>query len=251
MKKLYKILGIKENASADEIKKAYRKLAKKYHPDTSSEDDSDEKFKEVSSAYEVLSDENKKREYDMYGDSMYNNQHRQNRQHSQQSYEEAMAQMFGHHFGHINLDKRIAINIPLEKAYNGGTITIEGNKINIPSNIRNGSTLRVRGKGHQHNGNVGDMFVQIIVVPSENWQIMNDDIITKIKVSLSDLVHGSVKEVDIFGETIKFKIPKDSKPTTKLRSRGKGLGHGDLIASLVLELPKSENCTKEELDKLY
>ena len=73
-KSLYQTLEISENASADEIKKAYRKLARKYHPDINKEPGAEDKFKEINAAYEVLSDENKKAQYDRFGDSMFGGQ---------------------------------------------------------------------------------------------------------------------------------------------------------------------------------
>ncbi|MEA2028820.1 MAG: DnaJ domain-containing protein, partial [Campylobacterota bacterium] len=73
-KSLYETLGLNDNASADEIKKAYRKLARKYHPDINKEPEAAEKFKEINAAYEVLSDKEKKAQYDQFGDSMFGGQ---------------------------------------------------------------------------------------------------------------------------------------------------------------------------------
>ena len=73
-KSLYETLGVSENASADEIKKAYRKLARKYHPDINKEESAVDKFKEINAAYEVLSDTEKKQQYDQYGDQMFGGQ---------------------------------------------------------------------------------------------------------------------------------------------------------------------------------
>ncbi|PCM56975.1 DnaJ family protein, partial [Campylobacter sp. BCW_8712] len=74
MNSLYETLGVSKNASADEIKKAYRRLARKYHPDINKEKGAEEKFKEINAAYEILSDEKKRAQYDQYGDSMFGGQ---------------------------------------------------------------------------------------------------------------------------------------------------------------------------------
>jgi len=97
-KSLYDTLGVSENASADEIKKAYRKLARKYHPDINKDESAVEKFKEINAAYEVLSDTEKKSQYDQFGDQMFGGQNFQDFARGQGSnvdLDEILRQMFG------------------------------------------------------------------------------------------------------------------------------------------------------------
>ncbi|HHO65834.1 MAG TPA: J domain-containing protein, partial [Epsilonproteobacteria bacterium] len=97
-KSLYETLGVSENASADEIKKAYRKLARKYHPDINKEPEAQEKFKEINAAYEVLSDPEKKAQYDQFGDQMFGGQNFHDfarGQGAEVDLEEILRQMFG------------------------------------------------------------------------------------------------------------------------------------------------------------
>jgi len=253
MKKLYSTLEVNENASEQEIKKAYRKLAKQYHPDKCKTPECEEKFKEISSAYEVLSDKNKKAEYDRYGDSMFEGGYNNSQYADMGDMEDIISQMFGRSFGgfggfnqHINLDTHIRVRIPLETAYKGGTINVRGIKVKVPPKIKNGSSLRVKGKGKSHNNMTGDMIIQLLIQSPAGYELVQDDIYTEININLIELMFGTSKEIDIFGDKITVKIPSNSKPLQKLRIKNKGLGSGNLIVILNLILPDSKDITAEE-----
>ena len=253
MKKLYSTLEVNENASEQEIKKAYRKLAKQYHPDKCKTPECEEKFKEISSAYEVLSDKNKKAEYDRYGDSMFDGGNYKSQYTDMGDMENIFSQMFGQGFGghggfnqHINLDTHIRVRVPLETAYKGGTINVKGVKVKVPPKIKNGSSLRVKGKGKTHNNRTGDLIIHLLIQSPAGYELVQDDIYTEVEVNLIDLMFGVSKEIDIFGDKITVKIPTNSKPHQKLRIRNKGLGNGNLILILSLNLPDSKDITVEE-----
>ena len=170
-KSLYETLGVSENASADEIKKAYRKLARKYHPDINKEESAVEKFKEINAAYEVLSDTEKKQQYDQFGDQMFGGQNFHDFARGQGQgvdLDEILRQMFGGGgggfggagggfggfgggFGGPDLDMQARITVPFMVAIQGGKHNVSANgqsfDIKIPAGIKSGETMRVRGKG--------------------------------------------------------------------------------------------------------
>jgi len=196
-KSLYEVLGVSENATQDEIKKAYRKLARKYHPDICKKPECEEKFKEINTAYEILGDPEKRKQYDQMGDAMFNGQNFQDfyRQHKDVDLEEILASIFGGGFGRSrggfggfggfdefgfgggfmpDLDVHARIQIPFDLAVTGGVFPINYNgetiKIKIPEGIQTGQKLRVRGKGKTFQGHKGDLILEIEVLPSNEWE---------------------------------------------------------------------------------
>ena len=178
-KSLYETLGVSENASADEIKKSYRKLARKYHPDINKDESAVDKFKEINAAYEVLSDADKKAQYDQYGDQMFGGQNFHDFAQGQGGgvdLDEILRQMFGGGggggfsggfggFGGPNLDMQARITVPFMVSINGGKHNVSANgqsfDIKIPAGIKSGETMRVRGKGKQYQGQAGDLHIQV------------------------------------------------------------------------------------------
>ena len=183
-KSLYTTLGVAQNATQDEIKKAYRKLARQYHPDINKAKDAEEKFKEINAAYEILSDEKKRAQYDQFGDSMFGGQNFSDFARSNQNInlDDILSQIFGGGFGAKggfggfsgggfssggfggfgtnggfsdfgdfgeSLDIQKDITIPFESALLGGNYHYaEGNfDVKIPAGIKSGEKLRVKGKG--------------------------------------------------------------------------------------------------------
>jgi curved DNA-binding protein len=193
-KSLYETLEVSENATESEIKKAYRKLARQYHPDVNKDKGAEEKFKEINSAYEILSDKKKKAQYDMHGDSMFGGQnfHDFTRSHNgagSADLDEILRQMFsggagfggggfsggfggrssnfGSGFGGFeqpkpNLDIQTNITIPFSVSILGGShsVSVNGERfdIKIPAGVNTGEKMRVKGKGHAQGGVAGDLF---------------------------------------------------------------------------------------------
>jgi len=193
-KSLYDTLGVSESATESEIKKAYRKLARQYHPDVNKSPEAEEKFKEINAAYEVLSDKEKKAQYDRFGDQMFGGQNFQDFARSQGGnvdLDEILRQMFGGGGGFggggfgggaggfggfggfggggfqqpVNLDLESAITVPFRTAVLGGkhqvTVSGESFDIKIPAGIKDGEKLRVRGKGRKQGGSAGDLYLRI------------------------------------------------------------------------------------------
>ncbi len=257
-KSLYETLGVSENASADEIKKAYRKLARKYHPDINKDPESQEKFKEINAAYEVLSDPEKKAKYDQFGDQMFGGQSFQDFAHSQGAdvdLEEILRAMFGGAGGFgggfnsggfrssrssgfgggfggssyrtPNLDTKISITVPFITSVLGGKhhITLDNGEsfdIKIPAGIKTGKTLRVRGKGQSYNGQRGDLLITVNVAPSPEYERRGDDLYKTIDIPLKTALFGGKIEVDTPEKKVTLKVPKNTKNGQKFRLKEKG-----------------------------
>lgn len=261
-KSLYGVLNVSESATPQEIKKAYRKLAQKYHPDKNQSPEAEEKFKEIAAAYEVLGDTEKKAEYDRMGDSMFNHGSGQGfhqyHQSSGMDVEDILREMFGGRgfsgfgntsgFGNytqpLNLDIESTVNIPLKIAVNGGkmTINVQGKplKLNIPKGINNETRMRVAGKGKTANGKVGDLYVKVLLKSESGYDIDGNNINITESIDLKTAIFGGHKEIDYFGDNIKLKIPKNTKPGQKLRVP-KGLQGGVTYINLNVNLPKAED----------
>ena len=265
-KSLYDTLGVSENASADEIKKSYRKLARKYHPDINKDESAVEKFKEINAAYEVLSDPEKKAQYDQFGDQMFGGQNFHDfarRQGGGVDLDEILRQMFGGGaggfsggfggghggfggFGAPNLDLQARITVPFMVAINGGKHNVSANgqnfDIKIPAGIKSGETMRVRGKGKQYQGHVGDLLIQVEVAASNEYERKGDNLYKTFDVPLKDALFGGKIAIDTPEKEVSLKVPKNTKNGQKFRLKGKGVADrktalkGDLylVANVVL-----------------
>jgi len=270
-KSLYEILGVSENATQSEIKKAYRKLARKYHPDVNKSPDAEEKFKEINGAYEILSDEKKRQQYDQFGDQMFGNQNFQDYSRTHQgdiNLDEIFKQFFGEgfggghsHFSHSgfggfyqdrNLDVEQNIYIPFRVSLIGGKERIhlrDGSsvEINIPKGIRDGEKLRLKGRGEKERGRVGDLFLKVNVQPHPDYKVDGDDIIKNLDISLHTAFFGGEITAETLQKNIKIKIPQGVKIGQKFRIRGGGLYNrktkttGDLYLKVNVTLPKIED----------
>ncbi len=212
-KSLYETLGVSEQASADEIKKAYRKLARKYHPDINKDESAVDKFKEINAAYEVLSDTEKKAQYDQHGDAMFGGQNFHDFAQGQGGgvdLDDILRQMFGGGggssggfsagqggfggFGGPNLDTKAHIFVPFMVSIRGGKQSVSANgqsfDIKIPAGIKTGETLRVRGKGKQHQGQAGDLLIQVEISDSDEYERKGDNLYKTFDVPLKEALFG-------------------------------------------------------------
>ncbi|RLA74063.1 MAG: J domain-containing protein [Epsilonproteobacteria bacterium] len=279
-KTMYKTLEIGENATPAEIKKAYRKLAKQYHPDINKSKQAEEKFKEINAAYEVLGDEKKKAQYDMQGDNMFGGQSFHDFASSQGAgvnLEDILASMFagggtsfsggfgGSPFGggfaqEVDLDIQARISIPLEDSLKGAkkSITVGGNSfdIKIPQGIRDGQKIRAKGKGKQSNMGTGDLILQIDITNSDDYIQDEDDIVFRFELPLKTAIFGGKVEVHTIYKTYTLTVPKDTKQLQKFRVKNKGLlnrntsTYGDLYLQANITIPKLENMSKALQDEL-
>lgn len=245
-KSLYETLEITENATESEIKKAYRKLARQYHPDVNKEASAEEKFKEINSAYEILSDKEKKQQYDMHGDSMFGGQnfHDFSRSHGGAgagSMEDILREMFsngggfggGNPFGggggfhqEPNLDIETSVTIPFVVSILGGShsVALQGDRfdIKIPAGVNSGEKMRVKGKGHTQGGRVGDLFLKITVSSSPDYEREGDDLVKDFEVPLSAALFGEKIAIQTLEKEIKLKVPQNTKNGQRFRVKEMG-----------------------------
>jgi curved DNA-binding protein len=271
-KSLYETLGVNENASADEIKKAYRKLARKYHPDVNKDESAIEKFKEINAAYEVLSDKKKKDEYDMYGDQIFGGQNFHDfakNQGSNVDLDDLLRSIFGGGGGSSSgfgggfggggnpssdLDQRINITIPFYVAVKGGkhnvSLNSESFDIKIPAGIKSGETLRVRGKGSTGRmGQRGDLLIKVDVSESPVFERKDNDLYMDMDVPLKTaLFGGKVTVTSLINDDITLKVPKNTKNGQKFRVRGAGVV--DRKTSLKGNLYLTANIVLPNVDEL-
>lgn len=271
-KSLYETLEVSENASADEIKKAYRKLARKYHPDVNKDPKAEEKFKEINAAYEVLSDPEKKQQYDQYGDSMFGGQNFSDFARNQGGgvdLDEILRQMFGGGaagFGRSNfgggfgfdapdLDTNAQITIPFEVAVLGGKRNISLNNdsfdIKIPEGIEDGQRIRAKGKGKSYQGQRGDLILKINISPSNEYEREFDNLIKYFDLPLKTALFGGKVEIKTIHKDITLKVPQNTKQNQKFRVKELGVLNrktkvrGDLYLKANIILPKVEDLSSE------
>ncbi len=275
-KSLYETLGVSENASADEIKKAYRKLARKYHPDINKDESAVDKFKEINAAYEVLSDDEKKAQYDQFGDQMFGGQNFHDFAQGQGGsvdLDEILRQMFGGGgggfsggaqggfggfgggFGTPDLDVHARITVPFMTAVKGGkySINVDGKSfdIKIPAGIKSCETLRVRGKGKTYQGHQGDLLIKVDVADSPEYERKGLDLYKTFDVPLKEALFGGKIAVQTPEKEVSLKVPKNTKNGQKFRLKGKGIPDrktamkGDLYLVANVVLPDVDSLDEE------
>lgn len=271
-KSLYDTLGVSKDASLEDIKKAYRRLARKYHPDINKEPDAEDKFKEINGAYEILSDENKRKQYDMHGDSMFGNQNFHDFARNAEDLgdlNEILRNIFGGGFSSGNfrsggfsgsgfdgfsnfgedLDISARISIPFNIAVNGGEKQISINnqniKIKIPAGINDEEKLRIKGKGKvsSRTSAVGDVLLSVKVEPSREYKKDGDNLYKVTDIPLKIALFGGKIEVKTFKKDVTIKISPNTKNGQKIRLKGYGIQnrktkiYGDLYLNINIILP--------------
>lgn len=287
---LYETLGISKGASSDEIKKAYRKLARQYHPDINKEPGAEEKFKEINAAYEILSDETKRRQYDQYGDSMFGGQsfHDFSRANfgGNADINDILNQIFGNFggsgrssrgFGGFNsasfggfdgfdqgfgqnLDIQARINISFELAVNGGdyefSINGEKIKIKIPAGLNSGEKLRARNKGKSAGNYRGDLIITVNIEEDKEYKRDGDDLYKNLDLTLKTALFGDKINVKTFKKDVSIKIPPNTKNGQKIRLKGYGVKnrksniYGDMYLVTNIILPDIERIDPQLRDML-
>lgn len=266
-KDYYEVLGIDKNADAATIKKAYRKLAKKYHPDTNKGDPkADEKFKEIIEAYDVLSDEEKRKQYDRFGmkafdeginagayqsaydtDSGYRSYHFEGG-----DLNDLFRDFFGgehafddygfeqHSYG--GRDVTSQIHITFEEAVFGcdKVITYQDEngrqqslQVHVPAGIDTGKKIRLKGKGvaGKNGGAAGDFYLEVIVGEKAGFERKGQDVYSTIQIPYTTAVFGGEVIVPTLYGNVSCRIKEGTQSGTKIRLRGKGIQAMNLPSS--------------------
>jgi curved DNA-binding protein len=286
-KDYYKILGVEKSATDAELKKSYRDLAKKYHPDKNpGNKTAEEKFKEISEAYEVLKDPEKRKKYDQLGSNW-----RQYQNGGQQGNSYQFSGNLGDLFGNIGgfsdffesffgggsartssesafnrarkgSDYEANLNLTLEETYSGGErqITVDGRKLRIKINpgTREGKVLRLKNQGAPgaHGGEKGDLYLTIHILDHPFYEVKEDDLYYNLDTDLyTAVLGGKIQFQTLNGKKINLAVPKESENGKLLKIKNMGMPkennknvYGDLYVRLNIQIPK--NLTKEEI-KLF
>ncbi len=281
-KDYYKVLGVSRNASEREIKQAYRRLARQYHPDVNPGDKSaEEKFKQINEAYEVLSDRENRQKYDKYGDQwQYADQFEKARQqqapfwefkqgggatrvHFSQGDFSSLFDDLLRGFGSGRKPQaargrniEVPVEVTLEEAFKGATrqIRLEDGKrleVKIPPGVKNGSRVRLAGKGGEGSGGVkGDLYLVTSIKPHKLFERRGDDLYIGVAVPLSVAVLGGEVQVPTLKGKLALRIPPETQNGRSFRLKGQGMPHlgnskrGDLVARVNVVLPT--NLTQQE-----
>lgn len=262
----YQTLGVARNADPQEIKKAYRKLAGKHHPDKGG---SEAEFKKIQEAYEGLSDPQKRQMYDQFGTvdpqqtgGMGGNpfEFRFTSGGGGSPFDDIFSQ-FGQQRPQRNPDAGIQLSVTLQQAYTGGDFNIRAGfaneNITIPPGVRSGSKIRIHGKGHQRFKNLppGDLVIQINIDYPKDTAGEGDNILQRISIdSITAMVGGEITYKHFAGSKFSVKIPAGSNSGDRLRLSNWGMPNsrtnskGHLYLILDIRTPQINN--QEHIDML-
>ena len=277
-KNYYEVLGVAREASAADVKKAFRKLAKQFHPDYNPGDPkAEERFKQVSQAYEVLGDEEKRKLYDQYGEDGLRDGF-DPRRHAHGGAEAFagfdFAEMFGgrsgrgprgvrmEDFGDLfgarpqkGRDVNGSVTVGFVEALRGcdrelsitdSSGAVRGVKVKIPAGVADGAKIRVRGQGQPGNGGAGDLLLEVKVGTHPAYWREGKQLHVKVPVTPLEAYRGAKVAVPTLDGEVRISVPAGSQTGHKLRLRGKGAPEakaepGDLIVHLEVRLPDTRS----------
>ncbi len=283
----YQTLGISKTASQDDIKKAYRKLARKYHPDVNPDDkEAHKKFQQINEANEVLSDPEKRKKYDQYGkDWQHSEQFEKARQQGEGQYRYSNEDAFGHGFGDENFsdffeslfggsggsrrsgqvkfrgqDYNAELHLSLADAYetHKQTLTVNGKniRITIPAGVENGQKIKLGGHGGTgvNGGPNGDLYITFIIAPHPTFRRAGNDLHITVNINLYTAVLGGEVTIDTLGGKVKIKVNPETQNGSKIKLKGKGFPvykqentFGDLYVTYNVSLPTQLTPKQREL----
>jgi curved DNA-binding protein len=272
----YKILGIDKTATPKDIKSAYRKLARKYHPDLNPNDkDAKKNFQQINEANEVLSDPEKRKKYDQYGkDWQHAEEFEKAKQYQQQSsknqqpgysstqpegdFSDFFESLFGGSAGagrsrqvkYRGEDFNAELHLSLNDAYrtHKQTLTVNGGKIRItiPAGIENGQTIKISGHGGKgvNGGPNGDLYITFSIANNPDIKRLGNDLYTEVVLDLYKAVLGGEITIDTLKGKVKLKVKPETQNGSRIKLKGMGFpvykneGHiGDLYVTYTIKIP--------------
>lgn len=255
-KDYYKVLGINKTASAEEIKKAYRSLAMKHHPDRGGDE---KKFQEIQEAYAHLGDPAKRSQYD--------NPRQFNGGFNENIFDDIFqANFFNFRGGPRNPNIQVTIDITLEDAFRGKNIDAEIGlsdgktklvSIDIPAGVEHGMQIKYRGMGESLHPRIppGDLIVNVRILKHHVWERSGDNLVYEKTISAWDAIVGTdISLTTIDGKHINISVPPGTQPETFLSCKGEGMPNmrskqrGNLLIKIKVSIPK--NLSKEQIEKI-
>jgi molecular chaperone DnaJ len=282
-KDYYKVLGVTKSASKDEVKKAYRKLAQRFHPDANAGDpDAEARFKEISEAHAILSNDEKRREYDRMrqfveagGERVYGFTPGQGGGVRVNIGDLGdLGDLFGGGGGAAGgglfedlfgfrppgrrrgADAETDVTLSFEDAVHGTTVTLPaGGKARIPAGVTDGQRIRVPGKGGvgANKAPAGDLYVKVHVQPHPVFRLeRNGNLTVTLPLTFTEAALGAKVEVPTLDAPVTLKIPPGTPNGKTLRVKGKGApkprgGHGDLLVKVEVQVPQKLSRKEKQL----
>lgn len=256
----YNILGVNKGASQDDIKKAYKKLARKYHPDLNPNDpDAHRKFQEINEANEVLSDPEKRKKYDQYGENwkhadQFEAQQQQYGQYQNggfgggggsywsasddgSGFSDFFESMFGgrsdrsggggsHMFRGQDYNASLSLSLADAAKTHKQVITVNGKnlRITVPAGIADGQTIKLKGQGGPgvNGGPAGDLYITFAITDNGRFKRVGDDLYVTVPLNMYTAILGGEQIVETMDSKVKLKVSPGTQNNTKVRLKGKG-----------------------------
>lgn len=257
----YNILGVNKSASQDDIKKAYKKLARKYHPDLNPDNpDAHRKFQEINEANEVLSDPEKRKKYDQYGENwkhadQYEAQQQQYGQYQNagfgggggsnywsasddgSGFSDFFESMFGgrsgrsggggsHMFRGQDYNASLSLSLTDAAKTHKQVITVNGKnlRITVPAGIADGQTIKLKGQGGPgvNGGPAGDLYITFTIADDNRFKRVGDDLYVNVPLNMYTAILGGEQIVETMDSKVKLKVSPGTQNNTKVRLKGKG-----------------------------